>query len=317
MAQPTPGDVHVNAPLTNISIAYMQKQEYFIADKVFPSVPVMKQGDRYFSYPKGNWFRTEAKKRAPGTESAGSGWTIDNMPTYYADVLAIHKDVDDQIRANADPAIDMDRDAMTFVTQQCLLKRDKDWKTKYFTTGIWGTDFTPGTLWSAGGSTPIDDITDQITVIHKNTGFKPNKLVLGAPVWYALKNHPDFLERVKYTMGPAVVSTALLAQLLELDEVLIANAVENTALEGAADTMDFLFGKSGLLVYANPTPSLLQPSGGYTFSWTGYLGAGPSGNRMKRFRMEHLNSDRLECEMAYDMKLVASDLGVFLNTVIA
>lgn len=316
MAQPTPGDVHVNAPLTNISIAFIQNKAWYIADRVFPSIPVQKQSDRYFSYPKGNWFRTEAKVRAPGTESAGSGWTLDNTATYFAPVIAIHKDVDDQIRANQDPAIDMDRDATEFVTQQCLLKRDKDWKDKYFKTGVWGTDFTPGTLWSAGGSTPIDDITDQISIIHKATGFKPNKLVLGAPVWYVLKNHPDFLERIKYTQT-AVVGLDLLARVLELDDVLVANVVENTATEGAADSIDFLFGKSALLVYANPAPSLLTPSAGYTFSWTGYLGAGPGGNRMKRFRMEHLNSDRVECEMAYDLKLVAADLGVFLNGVIA
>lgn len=316
MAQPTPGDVHVNAPLTNVSIAFIQNKSYYMADKVFPNIPVQKQSDRYYSYPKGNWFRTEAKVRAPGTESAGSGWTVDNTPTYFAPVVAIHKDIDDQIRANQDPAIDMDRDAAEFTTQQCLMKRDKDWKVHYFTTGVWNTDFTPGTLWSAGGSTPIDDITDQITVIHKATGFKPNKLVLGAPVWYVLKNHPDFLERIKYTQT-AVVGLDLLARVLELDEVLVANVVENTALEGAADVMDFLFGKHALLVYANPSPSLLTPSAGYTFSWTGYLGAGASGNRMKRFRMEHLNSDRLECEMAYDMKVVAPELGVFFNGAIA
>jgi hypothetical protein len=316
MAQPTTGDVHVNAPLTNISIAYIQKKDNFIADKVFPNVPVQKQSDRYFSYPKGNWFRTEAKVRAPGTESAGSGWTVDNTPTYFAPIIAVHKDVDDQIRNNADPAIDMDRDATEFVTQQCLLKRDLDWKTRYFTTGLWSADVTPGTLWSAGGSTPIEDIQAQISFIHKNTGFKPNKLVLSASVWYVLKNHAEFLDRIKYTQT-GMVSTGLLAAVLELDEVIIANAVQNTAVENATDALDFIFGKSALLCYANPSPSLLTPSAGYTFSWTGYLGAGAAGNRMKRFRMEQLASDRLECEMAYDMKLVAADLGVFFSNVIA
>lgn len=314
MAQPTPGDVHVNAPLTNVSIAYIQDKAHFVADKVFPNVPVSKQADRYYSYPKGNWFRSEAKVRAPGTESAGSGWTVDNTPTYYAPVVAVHKDIDDQIRANQDPAIDVDRDASIFVTQQLMLKRDKDWQQSYFKTGIWADDVTPTTLWDATGSTPIDDITAQISAVHSATGFKPNKLVLGAPVWYLLKNHPDFLERIKYTQM-AVVGTDLLARVLELDEVLVANAVENTAIEGATDALNFMFGKDALLVYANPAPSLLTPSAGYTFSWTGYLGAGAAGNRIKRFRMEQLASDRIEGEMAYDMKLVASDLGIFFDNV--
>ena len=99
--QPTPSDVHVNAPLTNVSIAYMQDQSEFIADKAFPGIPVKKQSDRYYSYDKGNWFRANAQRRAPGAESAGSGWTIDNTPTYYCDVWALHHDVDDQVRAFA------------------------------------------------------------------------------------------------------------------------------------------------------------------------------------------------------------------------
>lgn len=320
MAQPTQSDVHVNAPLTNVSIAFIQKQDRFIADKVFPNVPVMKQGDVYYSFPKSNWFRTEAQKRAPATESAGSGYTL-TTGSYFAQVTAIHKDVDDQMRANADSMLNPDRAAAEFLTQQCLLRRDLDWKASFFTTSLWtgsstGTDITPSTLWSAPLSTPIADITAEISAMEKKTGFKPNKLVLGAPVWYVLKNHPDFLDRIKYTQT-GIVSLDLLAAVLELDEVLVASAVQNTANEGATDSMDYIFGKAALLCYAAPTPALEMPSAGYVFSWTGYLGAGAQGNRMKRFRMEELSADRLECEMAYDMKQIAADLGVFFSAPIA
>lgn len=84
-------DVHVNRPLTNISIAYIQEQTQFVADKVFPLVPVQKQSDRYFQYLKEDWFRSDAEERAPGTETAGSGWKLDNTPTYYTPIYGIHK----------------------------------------------------------------------------------------------------------------------------------------------------------------------------------------------------------------------------------
>lgn len=324
MAQPTPGDVHVNAPLTNVSIAFIQKQDRFIADKVFPNIPVLKQGDVYFTYPKDNWFRTEAKIRAPGTESAGSGYTV-STDSYFAQPIAIHKDIDDQLRANADSPINVDRDATEFVTQQLLLKRDSDWKTAYFTTSLWtgsttGSDITPGTLWSASLSTPIADITAQAFSIEKKTGFKPNTLVLGPEVWQILRNHPDFTDRVKggaVTGQPALVNLNLLAQILELDRVLVASTVQNTAVEGATASMSYMFGKNALLCYANPSPSLMTPSAGYTFSWNGLLGSGALGNRIKRFRMEQLEVDRIEGEMAYAMKLVAADLGAFFSAVVA
>ncbi|MES0340719.1 MAG: hypothetical protein ABUK08_00225, partial [Candidatus Humimicrobiaceae bacterium] len=89
---PTAGDVHVNTPLTMISIAYLQNAMHFVADQVFPNIPVTKQSDRYYTYDRGEFNRDEMEKRAPGTESAGGSYTLDNTPTYYADVYAFHKD---------------------------------------------------------------------------------------------------------------------------------------------------------------------------------------------------------------------------------
>lgn len=322
-SQPTPSDAHVNQPLTQISIAFMQDMGEFIADKVFPNIPVTKQSDRYYFYPKGNWFRSHAKERAPATESAGSGYDLDNTPTYNARPIALHKDVDDQLRANQDAMIDCDRDATEFVTRQLALKREKDWASRYFTTGVWtgsstGADITPATKWSAAGSTPIEDIRVQKTAIKTKTGYRPNTLVLGDQVWAILQDHPEFTDRIKYTER-GIVGLDLVAAVLELDQVVVAGAIENAALEGAtADVMQFVMNsKSALLCYSNPRPSLLTPSAGYIFSWEGYLGAGPAGNRISRFRMPQLRADRVEGEMAYDMKVVAPEMGVFFDAAVA
>lgn len=316
MPQPTRSDVHVNAPLTNISVAYLQDQTEFVADKVFPNVPVMKQSDSFFTYPKDNWFRTEAKPRAPSTESAGSGYSV-TTDTYSAKVQALHKDIDDQIRANADAPINMDRDASEFVTRGLLLRKEKDFAAKYFVASTWtgATDVTPSTKWDATSSTPIKDIRTAMYAIKKKTGFRPNVFVMAENVWNAIQDNADFLDRIAYTQRK-IVTTELFASVLQVDKVLIAGAIENTAIEGAAATMAALYSKNALLCYAAPRPSLMLPSAGYTFSWNGYLGASPQGLRMSRFRMEHLRADRVEGEMAYDLKMVATDLGVYFKDTI-
>lgn len=317
MSQPTKSDVHVNKVLTEISVAYLQEEKDFVADKVFPMVPVTKQSDRYVVYNKQYWFKSQAQKRAPATESAGGGWTIDNTPTYFCDVFAFHKDVDDQTRQNADAPVDMDRDATTFVTRQLLLKRETEFVSKFFKAGVWGEDFTPVTLWDAGGSTPIDDIDSKIESVKKKTGYRPNVLLVTPKVHRVLKNHSTILERVKYTQR-GVVSEDILASLLGVDRYLVAYAVQDTAVEGASPTMDFIFGNNdALLVYAAQSPSLMQPSGGYIFTWTGLFGASAYGTRVSSFRMEHLKADRIEGEMAFDQKIVAPDVGVFFNNIVS
>ena len=81
--------------------------------------------------------------------------------------------------------------------------------------------------------------------------------------------------------------------------------------------MSLVYGKNVLLAYANPSPSIEQPSAGYTFSWKGYFGASGAGLRIKQFRIEPREVDRIEGEMAFDMKATATDLGCFLANAVA
>jgi hypothetical protein len=333
MPQPSPSDVHVNVPLTNISVAYAQSQTMFVADQVFPVVPVGNQSNRYFVYQRDDWYRIEAQLRAPSTESAGGGWRIDNTPNYFANVYAVHKDIDDQTMANADGPIQMDRDATLWATQQLLIKRDDVFMTNYFATSKW-TGGTAGgdqtgvagaptgaqfKQWDQAGSTPIEDIRKQIYGTLERTGVQPNKLLLGPYTWRVLQDHPEFLDRIKYTQR-GMVSPDLLAAVLELDSVLIAKGVKVTGNETTSTTNTaaaFLAAKAALLVYAAPSPSLMTPSGGYIFAWTGYVGAGPAGQRITTMRLDQIRSNRVEAEMAFDAKLVAADLGVFFTSAVA
>src|SRR5512135_2606714 len=115
--QPSQSEVHTDAMLDNISIAYIQSQDVFLFPKVFPIIPVGKQSDKYYTFTKNDWFRDEAQKRADSTESAGSGYGL-SSDSYFCDVWAFHKDVGAQTRANADTQIDLARGAVQFVTQR-------------------------------------------------------------------------------------------------------------------------------------------------------------------------------------------------------
>lgn len=321
MAQPTSSAVHaVDVPLTNVSTAYIQSQDNFIAGKVFPVVPVMKQSDRYYTYTKNDWFRDEAKARADGTESAGSGYGL-STSTYSCDVFAIHKDIGYQARNNADAGINLDRDATEFVTQRLLLRREIQWVSDYFTTSVWGTDSTPSNLWSAYTvSDPISDIETGKSTILSNTGFEPNTLVLGYETFRYLKHHPDIIDRAKYTVNMVNnnVTEAMLAALFGLSNVYVAKAVKATNVEGETAAYSFTHGKHALLCYVNPRPGLLAPSAGYVFSWRGVAG-GIAGAEIgiTRFGIPELKADRIEGEIAFDDKVVGSDLGYFFNSVVA
>jgi len=325
MPQPTIGDVHVDRPLTNLSVAWIQSQTDFVAARVFPVVGVAARSDLYYEYDRGDWMRIVAEKRAPGTPSAGGGYTV-STSSYFADRFSIHQDVDDLTRANADSPLAPDSDATQWVSEQMLRLREQEWATKYFAASVWtneqdGVAAAPGAneflRWDLGGSTPIDDVNAQALAMAELTGFKPNGIVTTPAVWNALRNHADIIERIKYTQT-GIVSAQLLATLFEVQDFHVAWGISNTATEGATDAFSFLLGKHMLLYYAAPSPGLRQPSAGYTFAWTGLQGASAAGDgvRIKRFRIEENESDRIEADMAWDQKLVALDLGVFFATAV-
>ena len=333
MPSPTQADLHVNVPLTNVSVAYMQSADSFIADKVFPKLPVDKQSNLYWKYSKSDWRRTDVERRAPSTETPGVGWT-QTTDQYFCHVYGVHKDIDDQVRANADSNFNLDKDSTEFITNQHLLKRDIDWTNSYFKTGVWATEKTGVATgptagqfqqWDQAASDPIGDVGQWIIDFRQLTGFAPNFCVMGAYVMNKLKNHPDIIDRIKYTQR-GVVSEDLIATLFDIDELYVTYATQavgpqipDAAAQDAAASYAFIGNpKNVLFGYSPSSPSLLTPAAGYTFTWKGYMGGVNSeGVKVKKFRMEQIASDRIEAEQSYDMKVVCNDMGLFLNSVVA
>jgi Phage major capsid protein E len=333
----TPSDVHVQVPLTQVMIAYAQQSKDFIADKVFPVVPVEHQSDIYYRFGRRAYLQTNAALRAPGTETPGVEWTK-TQNTYTAQVWGLHTDIEDQLRSNADANFQFDTAGTELITQQLLLRRDLQWVSQYFASGIWGETLTgvasnsptstQFTQFDIAGSVPIEVFRAAKLRFKRRTGLMPNIAVFSANAYNALLDHPEIIERIKYTQA-GFLTEELIARAIGIDQVLVASAVQATNYDeeivaDTAPTTQWITGASSaadangiLLVYAAPRPSRNIPSAGYTFAWNGYLGASAWGGQIRKFRMEHLRTDRIEIEAAYVCQVVASELGTFLSGCVA
>ena len=259
MAQPTMSDLHVNALLTDMSGMYSQEQDAFIARDVFPIVPVTKISDRYVMYSRADFNRNQMQKRAPGTTVKNIGYRVDTQPTYLCDVWALGKTIDDQVRGNADNIFNLDLEATRLLTTQSLINREYAWMSTFFQGGIWSNMWTGGAsnsvggyptgpanstasaytfmVWSNPASTPIQDVRKLKQIVQLTSGgFRPNRMVIGRPVFDVLLDHPEFVDRVKYGQTapkPAQVILDTLAAIFEMDRVHVSDAVYNTASEAA------------------------------------------------------------------------------------
>lgn len=335
MAMLSPSAVHIDAPLTNLTIAYLQDPNGFIADRVFPKVSVSKKTDKYYIYNRADFNRTgQVQPRAPFTAAPRVGMTL-STDTYSADVFSLAQAFDFQTLANEDAALDIRAAGAQMLTHQLLIDREIKWATSYFAASIWGTDWAgvasaPSSVqviqWSDyTNATPIVDVTNIMrTVQLKSGGFKPNVMVVGKQVRDTLVNHPTILARLNggaTVSNTAMVTDAKLAEIFGVEEFLVMETVKNTAAEGLTESNSFIGGKAAAFYYRPRSAGLLVPSAGYTFTWDELENASGQGISIKSFKGDYLAIDGvaelLEANMAYDHKVVSADLGAFITTVIA
>jgi len=322
----TPSAVHIDQPLSNLTLAYVQEQSNFIADKVFPTVGVQRQSDKYYIYDRANMNRTgDVKKLAPRTEVNRIGMAISN-DSYFADVYGLGMDFDEQTLANEDAMLEIRAAGSQTIVNRLLIHREEQFATSFFSAGVWGTDVTPSDLWSDyTNSTPITDVTTgRRTMQLKSGGFKPNTMVVGKEVRDVLINHPDILARLNggaTVTNTALITNAKLAEIFEVENFYVMEAVKNGAAEGLAESNSFIGGKNALLVHAPRNAGLMTPASGLTFAWNNIPGANNLGITVESFSDDALKrqqvAEHIQVKMAYDMKVVGADLGYFFEDVIA
>ena len=320
-----------NRYLTNMSMAFFSNASDYVATSIFPICPVDFSTGFYYVFNKGDLARdnVQRKPKFGKVTPAQMGHTDQ---TYRCEVDQIIVGID-QIgavnyqRSNVPASIDPKRAKNRFVVDQQLLHLDIMFAENFFKSGVWANEFegiqsgdpTGGNQFikfSDANSDPIKFFDARKRQIKLDGRRMPNKLTLGYDTFNALKEHPDLLERVKYTGGtanPAKVNERVLAELFGVDEVKVLDATYNAAEEGQADDMQFICEPDGaLLSYTTPSPRIDEPSAGYIFTWD-MLG---NGNYMATDTFEGepgTHSEFMEGLISTDMRKTCDDLACYMK----
>nr|WP_325297149.1 hypothetical protein [uncultured Dysosmobacter sp.] len=318
-----------NNYLTNMSMAYFANPADFVAPSIFPICPVPLSSSYYYKFSKGDLARDNVRRKpAYGkVQPAVMGQTDDTYKCHVDQVLVGIDQIAtlDYSRSRAPGVADPRRAKVRFATEQMLLHQDVIFASSFFKAGVWGQEWE-GKDESPSGNQflkfgdanfdPVHFFDERIRDIKQSGRRKPNRLALGYDAYLALKEHPDILERVKYTgttANPANVTPAVLAQLFGVEQVKVLESTYNAAGIGQKDDMQFICDTKGaLLCYATPTPQIDEPSAGYIFTWD-MLGNGAY-TAFDQFEGENgTHTEFVEGLMATDMRKTADDLAIFFK----
>lgn len=327
--------------LTSMALAWGQQQaDNFIAASVFPVVGVDQKAGKFKEFPRSYFLRDEVGPRPLGGYPRQVGYkTLER--DYSVEEEALEALVEDRERANEDPRTPasqrIEAAKIRLLQTQHLIHRDRRWTNAYFKAGVWGEDWTGVASgptgnqflqWDNDDSDPVSFVAERILGVGDKVGgiYRPNVLVLGTKAYLRLINHAGLLARLGVN-NVRQLNRQLLAQLFEVDRVLVPQGVWNSgpemataeATEAAAVYERLVDPEDALLVYAAPNPSTETPSAGYTFAWRGLLGAQADDPTaaVTRGRDDRGYTDWFHVRVAYEFKVVAAELGVFIKDAVA
>lgn len=308
---PQVSSVHVDKALTNLAIA--TPATGFLAPRLLPDLPVEKVSDLFYKFDAGRRNIAEPDDmRAPGTEANRSDYEV-TTDSYICTGHALSGVIPDEEKENADSPIQPVRDKVEHLVEKLLTKQDIRAKA-IIDAGIPGSD--PTHEWDDyTNGDPFADFKLAINTVEDATGKTPNICAMDTKVWRALKDHPDLVDRVKYTGGnsnPGEVTRQALAELFELDEVIIGSAQKNTAIQNQTASLARIWGSDVYVAFRPSRPGLKIPAFGYRMVWRPFSGA-RSGFMVKRWREEKKTADMVEVSKYYVHKLTLVGAGYRLQ----
>ena len=322
-----------NMYLTNLSMAFFQEPGMYIAPSIFPICPVQQSTGQYYIFNKAELAKDQVGRK-PAMGKVAPAVFSHTEDTFSAKVDQIIVGIDNIAalnyqRANAPATIDPRRAKARLVAEQLRLHLDVLFANAFLKRSVWSNEKTgksssPSTnefLYFSDANADIiglfDDYKREILLKCRRL---PNKLTLGYEAYVAMKNHPQFLERVTgsgSTPNPALVNEAVIATVLGIDEVKVNYSTYNTAELGQTANIQFVGNsKDALLSYAPAAPSVEEPSAGYIFTWD-MLGNGQWMATDSFEGEEGTHSEFVEGLMATDMKKTCDDLAIYLKGCVA
>lgn len=300
--------------LTAIAIAYRNPK--FIADSVLPRAPVSRQEFEYLLHTKADGYTIPptlvGRKGRPGEVEFSATRATSQTLDYGLEVPIPQADID-----NAPPNYNPLAVNTELASELIALDRELRVANLIFTAGNYAganTSTLSGTSqWSdRSNSDPLNAILTALDVPL----IRPNIMVIGRAAWTQLRQHPKITAAAMPGGGNASVagyaSREAVADLFELDEVIVGEGFYNTAKPGQTASYSRLWGKHCSLLYRNPQT---MPTMGVTFGLTAQWGGRIAGSWEDK-NIGLRGGQRLRVGESVKELITANDVGyLFVNAV--
>ena len=298
----------ITPELAAVAIAY--KNTSLIADMVLPRVMVGKQQFRYNKHSLSEGFTvpdTRVSRRSRPNEVTFSSEEVESSTEDYAlDDPLPYADLENQ-----QEGFDPEANSVEMLNELIMLSREVRASELVFNTQNYGAKnkmtLSGSDKWDHDDSDPIATIMDSLDAMV----MRGNKAVIGQKVWSNLRRHKDIVKAVHKTAGDTgAASVGAVAELFELEELIIGRAWVNSAKKGQTPSLKRTWGNAMVLFYQNqmsmPQNQLV------TFGFTAQWGDRVAGS-MEDPDIGMRGGKRIRTGESVRELVIANDLGYMIN----
>jgi hypothetical protein len=302
----------IQPELTAIAIGYRNTR--LIADEVLPRVPVGKQEFKYLKYNLADGFTLPdtkvGRKSKPNEVEFSATEQTDSAEDFGLDDPIPQADID-----NAPPNYDPVGRSVEGVTDLILLDREVRTANLVFNAANYGA----ANKTTLSGTSQFNDFanSDPIATIMNALDaciMRPNIMTIGRAAFSTLVRHPKIVKAVLGNSGDSGIARRRdLAELFELEDVLVGEAFLNTARKGQPVALSRVWGKHISLLYRDKNADTRgRVTFGFTAQWGNRVaGAQPDGDIGLR------GGQRVRVGESVKELIVAPDVGYFIQNAIA
>lgn len=310
MPSQTVGNVHINVPLSNLARLYRPDVNGFIADKVCPYLPVEFESNSYYLFDQGPFFATDVDDLVADRSAPREVEYSHSTDTYTCQRRELAWTISDRERNNADSQLNLERNKQMGTLGRLLLKREARVAAllrKTTNSGGLTSGANAAADWGTAATTTIEsDILTGREAVRQLIGLEPNTIVIPVAVATKMNKNAQIRDWVKYAVfqpgvNPLAERFPLLPPAFFGMNVIVPNALQNTAVEGQTASYSDVWSTHVRLLYVTPGPAIETPSVSYTFR------AEPLATRQERIGQSRV--DWFAVGQTIVEKIVAPDAG--------
>jgi hypothetical protein len=312
----------IQQELTAIALAY--RNERYIADEVLPRTPVPAREFKWQQFARDEMFtvpETQVGRKGEPNEVQFSGTeTASFVNDYGLDDVVPNEDL-----ASAPPGYDPLGRATEGIAE--LIALDRERRVANLITNL--NTYPAANRATLSGTSQWSDFTNSDPYTAIMSAFdgmlmRPNVLVMGRRVWSRLRVHPKITAALApssqgntgntsgFTGRPA--TTQALAELLEVDRILVGESWVNTAKPGQTASLQRVWGNHMAAMHLNPAGSIRGNA--ITFGFTAEWGSRVSGS-MPEPKTGLRGAQRVRVGESVRELVVAPDTGYFFQNAVA